>query len=208
MHATFPPNQAGQDDRLRLPAIVAVVDKFREALPAPYALEERNFRKFSVIKSDGVAYGRTREEIASLFFHTSGEVVIRNRIEGFKFELKEEEKAAIKAEMLEANAKGDLLKSITTTFCNANEELRAKIREKDGVDPTLYIFRGENGPHGGLGLRVDDGDVLFVQQRVRLPDGGKHDLPWTFWSDGVWRQMEGDDELLPLWGIEQLKTNG
>jgi len=36
--------------------------------------------------------------------------------------------------------------------------------------------------------------ILMVQQRVDK-DGTKHYIPWTMWSDGVWRAMEPDGPL-------------
>lgn len=41
-------------------------------------------------------------------------------------------------------------------------------------------------------------NIIMCQERVDHEDGGKHYLPWTFFSDGRWRPME-PDHLLPLW---------
>jgi Family of unknown function (DUF5906) len=50
----------------------------------------------------------------------------------------------------------------------------------------------------------DGNETTFVQQR-RVDDAGtKSYLPWSFWNDGVWRQMEPDD-LLPLYGLDRLE---
>jgi hypothetical protein len=43
--------------------------------------------------------------------------------------------------------------------------------------------------------------VLFVQERRTLRGGAKRYLPWTFFSDGKWRQMEPDGKL-PFWKPE------
>src|SRR5207344_1214791 len=40
--------------------------------------------------------------------------------------------------------------------------------------------------------------IIMVQERRTFPDGTKHYLPWTFFSDGIWRMMEPDG-LLPFW---------
>lgn len=40
--------------------------------------------------------------------------------------------------------------------------------------------------------------LIMCQQRIDLPDGGKWYKPWTFFSDGIWRDMEPDGEL-PFW---------
>ncbi len=45
------------------------------------------------------------------------------------------------------------------------------------------------------------GEVLFVQHVVKRDDGKSY-YPYSYWSDGKWRQMEPD--LLPLWGLHQL----
>lgn len=76
-------------------------------------------------------------------------------------------------------------------------ELR-KLLKQDGYDkPELFEFRAQ--------YANDDEGIRYVQQRVRKQDGGKSDLPWSFWSDGVWRMMEPDGDL-PLYGLDQLKN--
>lgn len=58
-------------------------------------------------------------------------------------------------------------------------------------------------------FRDSGGDILFVQHWVPAElsdDGVKHYYPWSFWSDGVWRQMEPEGRL-PLWGTDQLAEN-
>jgi hypothetical protein len=54
-------------------------------------------------------------------------------------------------------------------------------------------------------FRSENGTIQMVQVRVEK-DGEKAYLPWTYWSDGQWRQMEPDG-LLPLWGASQFKKN-
>lgn len=41
-------------------------------------------------------------------------------------------------------------------------------------------------------------NIIMVQERVEPKEGGKYYLPWTFFSDGVWRSMEPDGKL-PFW---------
>ena len=43
-----------------------------------------------------------------------------------------------------------------------------------------------------------DGQIIMVQQRIRNDDGSKSYLPHTFFSDGIWRGMEPDQDL-PFW---------
>jgi hypothetical protein len=42
------------------------------------------------------------------------------------------------------------------------------------------------------------GGVRMAQQRIDNADGTKSYLPWSFWSDGVWRKMECEGKI-PLW---------
>lgn len=41
-------------------------------------------------------------------------------------------------------------------------------------------------------------NIIMCQQRIDLDDGGKYYKPWTFFSDGIWRDMEPDGAL-PFW---------
>ena len=93
----------------------------------------------------------------------------------------EDEAKAIKAEVLAAN----FPKSIP--FRTLSPYLRTIAPDR------LFIFKDETGE-----------GIKFVQQRVYDSQGGKNDLPWTYWSDGEWRCMEPDG-LLPLFGLEHLK---
>jgi hypothetical protein len=69
--------------------------------------------------------------------------------------------------------------------------LRKDLHAKSGNSP-LYVFRNAKG------------EIGLVQQRIKTDDGGKSDLPWSYWSDGQWRCMEPDG-LLPLFGLDHLK---
>lgn len=67
--------------------------------------------------------------------------------------------------------------------------------ELAGIDPErLFTFHDE------------DGKIIMLQQRVERDDGKAY-VPWSYWSDGQWRQMEPDTPFLPMWGIEQLKDH-
>lgn len=54
-------------------------------------------------------------------------------------------------------------------------------------------------------FRDAEGHIAMLQLRVAQPGGGKSYLPFTCWSDDVWRQLEPEG-LLPLWGIDQLRN--
>jgi hypothetical protein len=51
-----------------------------------------------------------------------------------------------------------------------------------------------------------DGQIVMLQLRRENNEGGKNYIPYTFWSDGVWRAAEPEG-YLPLWGLDQLKEN-
>jgi hypothetical protein len=51
----------------------------------------------------------------------------------------------------------------------------------------------------------DSGQIVMLQHRVEKVDGKAY-VPWTYWSDGIWRRMEPEGNL-PLWGLDQLKDN-
>ena len=64
-----------------------------------------------------------------------------------------------------------------------------------GIDPKdLFEFRNWSG------------EILMLQQRIDKKEGEKRYVPWTFWDDGVWRNMEPEGPL-PLWGIDALKNS-
>lgn len=50
------------------------------------------------------------------------------------------------------------------------------------------------------------GQIEMLQQRIVDAKGEKQYIPWTYWNDSKWRKVE-HGELLPLWGIAQLKDN-
>lgn len=51
----------------------------------------------------------------------------------------------------------------------------------------------------------DTGQIVMLQHRVEKVDGKAY-VPWTYWSDGIWRRMEPEG-FLPVWGLDQLKDN-
>jgi hypothetical protein len=51
-----------------------------------------------------------------------------------------------------------------------------------------------------------ESQILFVQERVDLPNGQKLYRPWSYWSDGRWHCMEPDGKL-PLFGLPQLNQH-
>lgn len=74
------------------------------------------------------------------------------------------------------------------------------------------IKRVENPPSLWSRSRPDDffyfhdldGNIIMVQQRLEDAEKGKSYVPWTYWDDDIWRNMEPEGAL-PLWGLDQLK---
>ena len=60
-------------------------------------------------------------------------------------------------------------------------------------------------PESLFEFRDESDNIIMIQQRIQKK-GDRSYIPWTYWSDNVWRAMEPEGKL-PLWGIEQLKTN-
>ncbi len=50
------------------------------------------------------------------------------------------------------------------------------------------------------------GDIVMIQLRVTPKEGDKYFLPFTYWDDEEWRNIEPDGKL-PLWGMEQINDN-
>lgn len=48
-----------------------------------------------------------------------------------------------------------------------------------------------------------DRTVRMAQQRIDLGNGEKKFMPWSFWSDGIWRRMEPSGAVIPFWKPEQ-----
>lgn len=65
--------------------------------------------------------------------------------------------------------------------------------DPDDVDEVIFEFRNAAG------------EFVMFQKRVNTKKGGgKAYLPWTYWDDGRWRQLEPMGPL-PLWGIDEVR---
>jgi len=150
----------------------------------------RNFRKFEVeeaVDDAGRGRGRYRRVVATIRIVGGDDAVLTLACDNDQYAPTEAEAAAIAPEIAD-------LEFPRTIPAGARAGVDDLLAILPGVDPDdLFLFRDR------------DGAVLFVQQR-RDTDDGKAYLPWTFWSDGVWRMMEPDSGLLPLYGLDQLRT--
>lgn len=70
-------------------------------------------------------------------------------------------------------------------------DIPPEIANADAED--LFEFRNEN-------------DELVMFQLRKVKRGEKSYIPYTYWSDGIWRKMEPDGKL-PLWGLDKIKDN-
>jgi hypothetical protein len=66
----------------------------------------------------------------------------------------------------------------------------------------------ETHPDNIFEFRDEHGDLVMLQQRLdpRFDHEEKRYVPWTFWSDGVWRAAE-PDEFLPIYGLDTIGNN-
>lgn len=79
-----------------------------------------------------------------------------------------------------------------------------KVVRLTGEAPSELPEELKNTHHRDLfTFRNPDGEIVMYQQRVDLKNGDKRYVPWTYWSDGVWRRAEPDDRL-PLYGMENV----
>lgn len=88
------------------------------------------------------------------------------------------------------------------------EAIKTEIAKLNSDPKTKWPTSGEGAPNITK-LRItkdklfefwdrDRKKILMCQQRIDQEDGGKAYIPWSFWSDGEWRNMEPDGKL-PFW---------
>ena len=206
------PEAAAHDDidLARIASFDRLVARLRSELPESLGLVERHPRRFAVVLVSGEgAYGRICREVGSLSAREDGTVagLVVEKDDGtgklklhgadFAFVVTKEELAGIAAEVAELKSAGRLPCVVSPSPIGCAEvlrdQLRARARARGEDESPLYVFRDPTGTQ-----------VLFAQQRVFDSEGGKHDVPWTRWSDGQWRNCESIDGLLPLYGLDHL----
>jgi Family of unknown function (DUF5906) len=159
--------------------------------------EMRNFRRY-VIKQEGRDHYHYDAVIISIA--DDGTVSLRTGRKGEVQDLEalepsKEEQLAIKEQVAAAIAERKWVQPLQSGGVRDFQlnDLRKMLREYRNCEPTLFAFRNVNG------------EILFVQERIYGKDDNKHDLPWSYWSDGRWRMMEPGGDL-PLYGLDRLKT--
>lgn len=130
--------------------------------------EELNFKRYMVKEYKGHYYS----EKAIIKINEHGDIFCSKR----DFAPTKEEATNIKAALItEKFPKSILARNVD------------KLRELVPGTSTLHEFFS----------RKEEG-IIMVQERRIHKDGTKSYLPWTFFSDGMWRMMEPDG-LLPFW---------
>lgn len=84
------------------------------------------------------------------------------------------------------------------------EEVKAQNWPKSIGAANLSKFKGK----GGIVYTFWDQkrkNIIMVQERIENEDGGKDYIPWSFYSDGVWRAMEPDGKL-PFWKPDKTRN--
>ena len=135
-------------------------------------------------------YGRIKTNVATIVVNYDGTIdVICHKHKDIKsYQPTDEEAVQIKDAV--ANHP-NLPRSIVATKANFND-----LRLKTGSSQ-LFAYLTSSGT-----------DVMMVQQRKYFDEEetDKHDFPWSFWSDGEWRQCEPGG-LLPLFGLDQISSD-
>ena len=167
------------------PALQAYLDRVANALGVP--VERRSIRTWVFVQEDRDRY-HYDAVVISIDLKTHE---IRCNDPAYQPEDAEQIKIT---EELETSVKWP--KSISTSESAVQHGLRNDIRKLRGKDPILFPFPDAKG------------GVCFVQERIYFEkddDMKKIDLPWSYWNDGKWRNIEPGGEL-PLFGLDQLST--
>jgi hypothetical protein len=147
----------------------------------------KNFKKFVVDEVDAKGYPRSVVEVR-LRDGTIECKVSPGAPAGIDYQPTEAELAAIEAELAD-----DSIPRLPTSAPVLVLPDSLDGVDLSSVDPShYYVYRSQDGS-----------SVLMIQWRK---DGRKPDWPYSYWSDGVWRNME-PDEPLPLYGLDQIKGN-
>jgi hypothetical protein len=153
--------------------------------------EWSNLRRVTIREEVGDGYFRDR---AVIRFGIDGEVEFQNfrftKAEAEEYAPTEAEREAIRQGIKAAVAGGTVPRSTSIPFHSFHHHLPDELKS---VDPATYsLFRSADGK-----------SVLFIEQRIETEDG-KIFIPWTPFSDGVWRKMEPDGGV-PLFGLEKIR---
>jgi hypothetical protein len=161
------------DNYKTIPALAAYLHRVAKE----HEIEQRSFKRFALIGASEDGYKRDRIIIT---LTKDGTVTAPKG-----YEATDDEAKAIK----EAFVNIAFPTTIPASLVGSEDQ-----RKKLGVNPDdWFAIRDQTRKQ-----------VLLVQQRVvpeprKGVDSKKNYLPWTLWSDKVWRRMEPDTALLPMW---------
>jgi hypothetical protein len=96
-------------------------------------------------------------------------------------------------------------KNITAPSSELQDELKAAIAAAKLPTIQRIVYLADGPP--GVDLNSPDvfichdfdGSVLMIEQRYKTADGGKGFIPWTKWSDGIWRKTA--PAINPFYGL-------
>lgn len=145
---------------------------------------QRNFARWVVEHKDEDAY-RGWHTLATIKLSGDGTISCSSPL----FAPTDEEVEAIKLELRNVQRP----KSIPTKLAQL---ARLKSDQLRGVnDKDIFVYK-----------TTGDDCVLFVQQRTYKADGvtKEADLPWSFFDDGNWYNMEPSDDMLPIYGQDRM----
>lgn len=148
---------------------VKAVTPLLDAYIARIGAVQLNFRRYMVKEHTGHYY----QERSLIDINKDGTITYKGKAE---LAPTKEEEEAIAAELV--GIADDWPKAATVSNI-----LKLEVTN----DENLYQF-----------LDRDRKKIIMCQQRMQFADGKKAYLPWTWFSDGQWRQMEPDGKL-PFW---------
>lgn len=159
---------------------IAEIDSVRDYLNRIGA-EVRSVRT-AIVREEHGSYWK---DLCIITFSTDGDIVCRDE----RYAPTDAERARIKSDFKDK------------TWPQSNRivgrvkmpEEMLKGLEPDEVEDAVFEFRNARG------------EFVMYQKRVKFKKtGDKAYLPWTYWDDGTWRQLEPTGPL-PLWGIEHVQ---
>jgi hypothetical protein len=178
-------NKLPNGDNYRLyPALAGYIDRIAAELEAE--VDQRSFKRFGLVRREG-KYNKDQTVVA---FAADGSVTVRDNNDDAAPKLMptKEEAEALKAEFV----RRDFPSSV-----HASEARTRQQRSKLGISSDSWFE---------IRSQRDRSEIIMCRQRIDKEDGGKAYTPWTYFSDGHWRNMEPDSDLLPLWKPEKRRS--
>lgn len=157
---------------------IAEIDAVRDYLTRIGA-EVRSTRK-AIVRED---HGRYWKDICVINFSPEGEISCSKA----DFEPTEAEAAQIKQAFRDTQWPRS---NTIVGRVKVPEEMLVGV-EPDEIEERIFEFRNAAG------------EFVMFQKRVESKKNGKAYLPWTYWDDGKWRQLEPMGPL-PLWGVSDV----